>query len=163
MHQGSTVADCSQKNITTINCIATNPILSQRIIEGSITIFEQLLKNEWKRQWTPKKLREKLLEIHTSKSTVTARIFLEHGGFKAWIAYFLATEGKAHFKGRHDRTISLAEFQKLSVDDLINAARRVACIQPHPTVEDAIRKISEALLRDSKSSNSSTFLSLTRD
>jgi hypothetical protein len=104
--------------------------------------------NEWKRQRVPQRLREKLLDTRTSKETVTARIFLDYGGFKTWIAYFLATKGQVHFEGRHSRTSTIAEFQELSVDDRINTARRVTGVKPHPATDDAIQKISDSLIRD---------------
>src|SRR5688500_7521320 len=74
----------------------------------------------------PQRLKRKFLETRTSEATVAARILLDHGGFKAWITYFLATEGKAHFKGRHDRFLTIAAFQKLPLGDRINVARRIA-------------------------------------
>ena len=160
--QVSILADYSQKNIVPINSVETISTSSQRIIEDSINIFAQQLQIKWTRQRAPQGLRERLLETRNSEATVTARILLDHGGFKAWMAYFLATNGKAHFKGRHERDTTIAEFQKLSTDDRINAARRVADIQPDPATENAIHNISEAFIRDRKSSNYSTFLSLTR-
>jgi hypothetical protein len=162
MQRGSLLADSTQKNIAPTDSIETHSTSNQRIIEDSIKIFAQQLEKEWNRQRAPQRLREKLLGARTSEATVTARIFLDHGGFKTWMAYFLATEGRVHFKGRYNRMNTIASFQKLSLRDRINAARRVAGIQPHPTAHDAIRNISEALIRDRKSSIHSTFLLLTR-
>lgn len=68
---------------------------------------------------------------------MTSRIFLDIGGLKAWLAYFLATEGKAHFKGRQDRTATLAAVQKLSLGEKSTIAREVANVQPHATVSSA--------------------------
>jgi hypothetical protein len=130
---------------------------NQSIIKASIKIFAQQLKDEWKRQKTPRGLKERLLETRSSEATVTARIFLDYGGFKTWIAYFLATEGKAHFKGRNNRTNTIATFENLSSSDRVAAARRVEGIQPHPTTNDAIDKISKAFIRGRKSSDHSTF------
>lgn len=141
-----------------LNAIGTISAPNQSIINATINILVQLLRDEWKRQRAPQGLRRKLLETRTSEATVTARIFLDHGGFKAWIAYFLATEGKAHFKGRHDRAVTIAAFENLSSDDRINAARRVAGIQPHSTADVAIQQISQALKSSGKLSNHSTFL-----
>ncbi|QSS65313.1 hypothetical protein I7I51_06155 [Histoplasma capsulatum] len=121
---------------------------TQEIIQNSIRIFKQQLKEEWKRQRAPQRLKRKLLETRASEATTTARIFLDYGGFKAWFAYFLATGGKTHFKGRHDRSVTIATFQKLSSGDRISTARRVAGIQPHPTVHSAILKISQAFESD---------------
>jgi hypothetical protein len=132
---------------------------NQSIIEASIKIFAQQLEDEWKRQKAPRGLKEKLLETRSSEATVTARIFFEYGGFKTWIAYFLATEGKAHFKGRNNRINTIATFENLSLSDRIAAARRVAGIQPHPTANDAIDNISKAFIRGRKSSNHSTSFS----
>ncbi|KAF2194749.1 hypothetical protein K469DRAFT_650684 [Zopfia rhizophila CBS 207.26] len=141
----SILADCSQKNIARPDSIETISASNQSIIEATIKIFAQQLKAEWKRLRAPQGLKKKFLEARTTKATATARIFLDHGGFKAWVAYFLATEGKAHFKGRHDRTVTLARFQILSLNARINAARGVARIQPHSTVNIAIHKIEKTL------------------
>lgn len=162
MQLGSILADSSQKNIAITDSIEPNFTSNQKVVEASIKIFAEQLENEWRHQRAPRRLRQKLLETRTSKATETARIFLDYGGFKTWMAYFLATEGKAHFKGRHNRTNTIATFQKLSLDDRIDAARSVGGIQPHPTASKAIHNLTEALIRGRKPSTHSTLLSLTR-
>ncbi len=101
-----------------LNAIETISAPNQSIIKATINILVQPLRDEWKRQRAPQGLKRKLLETRTSEATATARIFLDHGGFKAWIAYFLATEGKAHFKGRHD-TVASEKDDKMS-ETMIN-------------------------------------------
>lgn len=112
------------------------------IIKNSVKIFEQQLKNKWTRQKIPKGMKKKFQQTLVAGRTVTSRIFFDNGGFKAWFAYFLATEGKAHFKGRHDRSVTITAFQQLSLADQADVARKVANKQPHSSVAEAIHKIS---------------------
>jgi hypothetical protein len=138
-------AEYSQMNI-----ISTDFTANQLIIEASINIFTQKLKDEWKFKRTPRKLKERLLRTPTLESTATARIFLEYGGFQPWVTHFLVTEGQAHFAGRHHRTTTLADFDKLSSVVRANVATRVANVQPHPTTITAVQKIFKALSSDGK-------------
>lgn len=89
-------------------------------------------------------MKKKFQQTRIADASATTRVFFDSGGLKAWIAHFLATEGKAHFKGRHDRSVTIAAFQKLSVVDKENIAKAVANKQPHPSVEEAIRNIAES-------------------
>lgn len=98
----------------------------------------------------PPRLKKKFLETRALYSSSTSRIFLDHGGFQAWLAYFLATEGKAHFKGRHARLSVLAAFTRLTSDEQANVARRVADVQPHHTVSSAIEKISQLFAKQGR-------------
>lgn len=120
----------------------------QNIIKESIKIFADQLETNWTRKRAPQKLRLHLLNTLNSEATVTARIFLEHGGFRAYVAYFLATHGKAHFHGRQNRAKTIATFLKLSLSDRIGAARKVADIRPHRTASGAIDNISAAFIRE---------------
>jgi hypothetical protein len=81
------------------------------------------------------------------ESTATAQIFLEHGGFKTWIAHFLATKSNSR---RKLRTRTLIAFDQLPANVRINAAKTVANVQPHLTTDAAICKIYETLLKTSK-------------
>jgi hypothetical protein len=120
----------------------------QVIVQQAVTIFRQQLERAWNRQRTPQRLKKKLLETCAADSKVTARIFLDYGGFQAWFAYFLATEGKAHYKGRHDKLSVLAAFARLTSDEQTYVAKAVAGVQPHNTVSGAIDKISRTFAND---------------
>lgn len=87
-------------------------------------------------------MKKKFQQTRIADATGTSRIFFDNGGLKAWIAYFLATEGKAHFKGRRDRSVTIAAFQQLPAADRVNVAKAVAGKKPHPSVRDAIHTIS---------------------
>jgi hypothetical protein len=118
-----------------------NSTSSDTIVDKSIKIFRKYLENEWAHQRLPKGLRGKLAEAYTCEETVTARIFLDYGGIKAWAAYFRATEGKAHFKGRLHQSVTITAFERLSADDRRLAATKVAGFRAHSTVVDVIDKI----------------------
>lgn len=113
------------------------------IIKDSVEIFEEQLKNNWARKKIPKGMKKKFQQTRVAQKTATSRIFFDNGGFKAWFTYFLATEGKAHFKGRRNRSDTIAAFQQLPLADQANVARKVASKRPHPSVSNAIRNISE--------------------
>ncbi|KAA8652767.1 uncharacterized protein ATNIH1004_001672 [Aspergillus tanneri] len=146
-------------------------VLDQRIIEDSIKVFEQQLEKSWARQRAPRGLKKHFLGTRTSDASVTSRIFLETGGLKSWLAHFLATKGKAHFKGQHQRSTTLAAFHELSLENRKAVARKVANVHPHPTVSRAIHRISknftdEGLLEsfhNENSRHSSTNSDSTRD
>jgi hypothetical protein len=120
----------------------------QVIIQQAVRLFRQQLERAWNRQRTPQRLKKKLLETCAADSKFTARIFLDYGGFQAWFAYFLATEGKAHYKGRHDKLSVLAAFARLTSDEQTYVAKAVAGVQPHNTVSGAIDKISRSFAND---------------
>lgn len=63
-------------------------------------------------------MKKKLQQARVADATRTDRIFFDNGGLNAWIAYFLATEGKAHFKG----TISFIRYY--------------VCTSPYETLHD---------------------------
>jgi len=84
----------------------------ESIIEAAIKIFiEQIEK--WDRKRAPPGLGKKLAITRAAEQTNTARIFLDRGSFAAWLAYSLATEGKAHFHGRLERDNTIKAFQAL--------------------------------------------------
>ncbi|KAJ1708854.1 hypothetical protein NYO67_8958 [Aspergillus flavus] len=125
-------------------------VTRQTIIEQASEIFGKQLLQAWNRQRTLPRLKKKFLETRALGSSSTSRIFLDHGGFQAWLAYFLATEGKAHFKGRHDRLSVLAAFTRLTSDAQANVARRVADVRPHHTVSSAIEKIPQIFAKQGR-------------
>lgn len=128
-----------------------SPLVTQQtIIQQASEIFGKQLLQAWNRQRTPQKLKRRFFEARASDSTSTSRIFLDHGGFQAWFAYFLATEGKAHFKGRHDRLSVLTAFKRLTSDEQANVARGIASVRPHHTVSNAIDKISRILSKEGR-------------
>ncbi|KAF1999574.1 hypothetical protein P154DRAFT_523132 [Amniculicola lignicola CBS 123094] len=110
------------------------------VIEDSIQIFRKYLVSEWTRTKTPYGLDAALAKATTSGPDCTERIFL-NAGFKAWLAYFLATPGEGHFEGRQAQVEAMAVFQNHSIKDRRLTAERVAKIIPHSTVQAAISKM----------------------
>lgn len=89
-------------------------------------------------------MKKKFQQTRIADAAGTARIFFDNGGLKAWIAYFLATEGKAHFKGQRDRSVTINAFQQLPAADKAKVAKAIASKQPDPSVRDAIHIISRS-------------------
>ncbi|KAB5514947.1 hypothetical protein GE09DRAFT_1179690 [Coniochaeta sp. 2T2.1] len=100
------------------------------------------------RQWTVKRLPYKFLEpwktAESSPPESTCRIFLDHG-FKAWVAYFRASTGEGHFRGRGDRRKLIDAVEQLSVEHKRAIARNVATIRPHPSTEGKIMLMEQAV------------------
>jgi hypothetical protein len=127
------------------------------IIEAAIKIFiEQIEK--WDRKRAPPGLGKKLATTHAAEQTNTARIFLDHGGFAAWLAYSLATEGKAHFHGRLERDNTIKTFQALPFNDRLRTAERVAGKEIPTAVSEHIHAISKRLEDKGESSHHSAYL-----
>lgn len=95
------------------------------LIDNAIDIFMKPIK-EWDRTRAPRGLGNKLTTTRAAEETNTSRIFLDHGGLEAWLAYSLATEGKTHFPGRHEMSKTVKAFQALPFDDRSRAAVRLA-------------------------------------
>jgi hypothetical protein len=129
----------------TPDAVEGSPSESGRITEAAFRILAQQLEVAWTRQRIPKQLKKRLLETRTTGDAHTARIFLDHGGFKAWLAYFLATEGKVHFKGRQRRSHIIAGFNKLPQGERIKMAQRFTAFQPHQSADKAIQRIFKSL------------------
>lgn len=127
------------------DAVEGSPSENGETTEAAFRIFAQQLEVAWTRQRTPKQLKKKLLETRTTGDAHTARIFLNHGGFKAWLAYFLATEGRVHFKGRQRRSQIIADFNQLPQGERIKTAQRFTAFQPHETADKAILRIFESL------------------
>jgi hypothetical protein len=111
-------------------------------IEALITILTQQLQHKWVSERAPKGLQKTLAETRACEATATERIFLDNGGMAAWVAYFRATYGN-HIVGQRFPEKILTAFQKVSVQDRINAARRVADVSQHSDVAKIISNASQ--------------------
>ncbi|KAF4447799.1 hypothetical protein F53441_8703 [Fusarium austroafricanum] len=75
-----------------------------------------------------------------------ARIFLDNGGFEAWLAYFLASTGEARFNGKEAQRALLGHLENLSVEERAGIARRVAdsihlsAVRPIKSMEQLVSK-----------------------
>jgi hypothetical protein len=114
---------------------------THRIIEDSVILLVSQLENPWRRQYLPKGIQDRLLKARASESSATERILLDHGGIETWVAYFRATHGKLHFRGRKSQTAIIADFHRLSEDHRIGVARRVAVSRPHCSVVSIIERL----------------------
>jgi hypothetical protein len=99
MASDSAIAGCSQ-------AIGTKA----SIIAAAVKIFAQQVQ-QWNRKRAPRGIQKKLEATRTADQTTTARILLDYGGFVAWLAYSLATDGKAHFNGRLHRDNTINAFK----------------------------------------------------
>ncbi|PGG94933.1 hypothetical protein AJ80_10085, partial [Polytolypa hystricis UAMH7299] len=123
------------------------------IIENAVNFCTEQIRN-WNRKRAPPALGKKLARTHATESTSTARIFLQHGGFVAWLAYNLATEGKAHFQGRLKRHNIMQRFRTLPFDYRVGAARRVADFAIPVAVSEHILAIHKGLENNGVATNS---------
>ncbi|KFX86076.1 hypothetical protein V490_09241 [Pseudogymnoascus sp. VKM F-3557] len=114
------------------------------IIEAAIKIFTEQIE-KWDRKRAPPGLAKKLATTRAAEQTNTARIFFDYGGFAAWLAYSLATEGKAHFHGRLERDNIIKAFQALPFNDRLRTAERVAGVETPTAVSEHINAIIKRL------------------
>lgn len=133
MAPNSAVADSSQSSGTKASIIA-----------AATEVFTRQIK-QWKRKRAPPGLEEKLRATRNADRTTTARILLDYGGFVAWIAYSLATEGKAHFKGRLHQENIIKAFKALPFKDRLNTARALAHLELSHETRRHILRISSRL------------------
>lgn len=111
-------------------------------IEYLIGIFRKYLTSEWTRKKTPYNLKSSLQNARTSEPGSTEQVLLD-AGFHVWLAYFLATNGEAHFEGRSAQVAAIASFQQYNISDKKRIAEGVAATTPHPSVQIAIDRILE--------------------
>jgi len=128
------------------------------IIAAAVEVFAQQTQ-QWKRKRAPPGLEKKLKATRIADRTTTARILLDYGGFGAWLAYTLATEGKAHFNGRLHQENTIKTFKALPFSDRVNAAQRLARLELSPEATSHIYRISRRLEDKGERSINSTRLS----
>ncbi|KAL5313253.1 hypothetical protein ACEPPN_018986 [Leptodophora sp. 'Broadleaf-Isolate-01'] len=114
------------------------------IIAAAIKVFAQQIQ-QWNRKRAPPGLEKKLEATRIADRTTTARILLEYGGFEAWLAYSLATEGKAHFNGRLHQENTIKAFKALPFNDRVNTAQRLAQLELPTAARRHIYRISRRL------------------
>lgn len=116
---------------------------NQEVIENSVRLFSSFLSSEWTRKRPPNKFRESIKATRSSSSDDTSRIFLDRGGFKAWLAHLLASTGEVHFSGRQAQRKLIAEVDKLPVEERAEIAQRVGASYTHPSAEGPIRSMEQ--------------------
>lgn len=114
------------------------------IIRAATEVFARQIQ-QWDRKRAPRMLEPKLTAARNADQTTTARILLDHGGFVAWLAYFLATEGTAHFNGRLRQDNSIKAFRALPFNDRVRTARHLAHLKVPSAAEIHIRRIRRRL------------------
>ncbi|KAF1963882.1 hypothetical protein BU23DRAFT_640222 [Bimuria novae-zelandiae CBS 107.79] len=133
MASDSAIADSSQSTGTKASIIA-----------AAIEVFTRQIE-QWKRKRAPPGLEQKLRATRNADRMTTARILLDYGGFVAWVAYSLATEGKAHFKGRLRQENTIKAFKALPFKDRVNTARTLARLELSSATRRHIYHISSRL------------------
>ncbi|PVH68582.1 hypothetical protein DL98DRAFT_522677 [Cadophora sp. DSE1049] len=104
---------------------------------ASITILTAYLQNNLQR--VPKGAEKALAEAPKLKNTTTERIFLDHGGKQAWLAFY----GVTKFTRRVSERTTIKSFRKLSVKTQKEVARRVGGFSKHPSIATAIDRLSQ--------------------
>ena len=109
---------------------------------AALEVFRGFLTANCTFQRRPKTIQKFRQDTENSDSNSAHRIFLE-AGRTAWFAYFLALRstdgGTHHFSGRKKMTETMRAFHTLPVEDQKRVAEKVAAINPHATVQEAMR------------------------
>jgi hypothetical protein len=121
-----------------------NVVTKTSLIAAAIEVFTQQIQ-QWKRKRAPPGLEKKLKSTRIADRTTTSRILLDYGGFVAWLAYCLATDGKAHFNGRLRQDNIIKAFEALPFNDRVNAAGSLARLDLAPAAKAHIQRISRRL------------------
>lgn len=125
---------------------STSSSVNQESIGHLITLFSSPLTSEWTRKRAPYNFRQSFRTTQALAPDNTARIFLDRGGFKAWIAHHLTTTGQAHFNGRQARQQLIEELDNLPVEERARIAERIADSSIHPSVEGPIQSMEQQTL-----------------
>ncbi|OAP53905.1 hypothetical protein AYL99_11927 [Fonsecaea erecta] len=116
-------------------------------METITAAFAKKLTEEWARKRTPQHFVSHYQNVSKLRADHTEQIFLRIG-FKAWIAYFLATKYSArHFQGKAAQTLAIGIVDRLSVKERERIATDLLTIQVHPTVESKIVELSRRCRR----------------
>lgn len=111
------------------------------VVAELTALLQNYLKSPWTRERTPKNLYKRLQNAREEQNS-TAGIILEHGGFGAWVAYFLATANNVgHFKGRSAHVHAIEEFEKRDTNAKIAVATSVGGTPLHPSVKAALEDL----------------------
>ncbi|RSL80552.1 hypothetical protein CEP52_017366 [Fusarium oligoseptatum] len=128
------------------NSASTSSSVNQESIGRLITLFSSALTSEW----TRKRVAYNFLQFYRATKALapdsTARIFLHHGGFKAWIAHYITTTGQAHFNGRQARQRLIEELDNLPVEERAGIAQKIASSSIHPTAKGLIQSMEQQTL-----------------
>jgi hypothetical protein len=116
---------------------STGSTSNQSAIEASVTILTGELQQH--RQRVPKGSEKALAKASTLEETATERIFLDHGGKGAWLAFYCATQKS---RKQSERT-TIASLRQASAADQIEVARRVGRSEKHPSIANVINKTSQ--------------------
>lgn len=108
---------------------STGSTSSESIIKASIAIFKGHLLQ--RRQRAPRGSETALAKAYALEETTTERIFLDHGGKEAWLAFYCARQHP-----------TIASFRQASAADKIDVAREVHNSVKDPSVADIIDKLS---------------------
>ena len=130
----------SESNNTTFQKHGTNTSAIQR----SVAFFTQYLEAKCLRTRSPPGMKKSLLQTKNADAT-TPKIFLDHGGFIAWLTHFLKISTMSATKEKTKRAYIIDELDSLTIHDRRTIASQVSSVQPHKTFTDFVSLLERTL------------------
>lgn len=115
--------------------------MSGSSVEILFNSFSLFFSSPWPFKRRPYNFLKSVNAARSAPVTSTARIFLEHGGFRVWVAYLVYQPGTANHQGNQSLRGLLTELDNLSPEEKQQLAKRLAAVPPHHTVESQIREM----------------------
>jgi hypothetical protein len=113
-------------------------------IQRCVVFFTQYLEAECRRTRSPPGMKISLTQTRNADGT-TPKIFLDHGGFIAWLTHFLMISTMSTTKGMTEKANIIDELNSLTVHDRRIIANRVSSVQPHKTFTDFVSVLKRTL------------------
>lgn len=124
---------------------------SSELTKAVVVLLSSFLSSPWTRKRAPYRIWQSVQAAQSSPTDKTSRIFLDNGGFKAWLAYYLATPGQAHYSGRQQQQQLINELHNLPVEDRISIAQIIAGVEVHPSAVEPIQAMEKQAMDGLKS------------
>jgi hypothetical protein len=131
----------SELSNSTVQKHSTNTSAIQRCVE----FFTQYLEAECRRTRSPPGMRKSLSRTRNANAT-TPKIFLDQGGFIAWLTHFLVISTMSTTKGKTEKANIIDELNSMTVHDRRIIATQVSSVQPHKTFTDFVSVLKRTLL-----------------
>lgn len=123
-----------------------SPSSSSDLVGMLTTLFSSPFSSLWTRKRYPYNFRQRFRQTQSLPPDNSARIFLDSGGFKAWLAHFLITTGEAHYSGREARQRLLRELETLPSEERARIAQEVSASTVHPSAQAHVREMEHQAL-----------------
>lgn len=124
----------------------SSPSSSPDSVEVLTTLFSSPFSSPWTRKRYPYNFRQRFRQTQSLPLDNSARIFLDNGGFKAWLAHFLITTGEAHYSGREARQRLLRGLEALPSEERARIAQEVSASTVHPSAQVHVREMEDQAL-----------------